>query len=383
MSELMNKTNRGDVRTQLLSTASALALLALICAADKAEANDDVDRPTVWIELGGGVDHVTGQGDAFTPEFLSVYPNSSVLQKPSPVQAQNPLPFSFSGEGKISFQPENSRWVFSAAAWYGRSEKRNQIHHQTTQVHHAKYYDGVPTNSSFLTQENFARTTITHRETHAIIDFMAGNDMGLGIFGPRGSSVLNLGVRFVQFTSDSAVDIRARPDLQFKYVPLGSGGIPNMYFHTYHAAGSSSRNFHGVGPSLSWNASAPFLGDRQDGEITFDWGVNAAMLFGRQKAHVRHQESGIYVPKSALGIISHGTVLYQRSDEGHDTNRAVIAPNVGGFAGASWRMANVKVSLGYRADLFFNAMDVGIDARKSATLGFYGPFASVGVGIGG
>ncbi len=53
------------------------------------------------------------------------------------------------------------------------------------------------------------------------------------------------------------------------------------------------------------------------------------------------------------------------------------------MAGASWRIDNVKVSAGYRADFFFGAMDVGIDARKSATLGFYGPFAGVSIGIGG
>lgn len=46
-------------------------------------------------------------------------------------------------------------------------------------------------------------------------------------------------------------------------------------------------------------------------------------------------------------------------------------------------MQNFKLSLGYRADFFFGAIDGGIDARKSETVGFYGPFASIGIGLGG
>ena len=61
----------------------------------------------------------------------------------------------------------------------------------------------------------------------------------------------------------------------------------------------------------------------------------------------------------------------------------VTVPNVGGFAGLSFQIQNFKVSAGYRADLFFNAMDGGIDTRKSENIGFYGPFASVSVGLGG
>jgi len=41
------------------------------------------------------------------------------------------------------------------------------------------------------------------------------------------------------------------------------------------------------------------------------------------------------------------------------------------------------VSLGYRADFFFGAMDTGIDTAKRTTTGFFGPFATVSIGIGG
>jgi hypothetical protein len=44
---------------------------------------------------------------------------------------------------------------------------------------------------------------------------------------------------------------------------------------------------------------------------------------------------------------------------------------------------NAKVKFGYRADLFLGAMDGGIDTAKKENVGFYGPFATVSVGIGG
>jgi hypothetical protein len=67
----------------------------------------------------------------------------------------------------------------------------------------------------------------------------------------------------------------------------------------------------------------------------------------------------------------------------HTRSRAVTIPNVGGFAGFSVKFPNAKVSLGYRADLFFGAIDGGIDARKTYDRAFYGPFASFSVGLGG
>jgi len=61
----------------------------------------------------------------------------------------------------------------------------------------------------------------------------------------------------------------------------------------------------------------------------------------------------------------------------------VIVPNIGGFAGLSLRFPNAKVSFGYRADAFFGAMDGGIDARKTYDRDFYGPFATISIGLGG
>jgi iron complex outermembrane recepter protein len=372
--------NMTTPRWQLLSTVSALALIGSAYAADAA--GSDADRPVLWIELGAQMENVSGQGEIFAPAFLAANPHSPVLQSVTPLQAQKPPRFGFGEEGKISYQPEGSDWMFSAAIRIGRSGNQRKVDHQTNRTF--SKYPGYTTDL-----ENFANTKAGRSESHAVLDFSAGKDVGLGIFGGDGSSTLNLGVRFAQFTSKSTFDIHARPDLRLHYKYMSYAGIhflPIHYFHTYYATGSSSRSFHGVGPSISWNGSVPFAGNRQDGEIMFDWGANAALLFGKQRARVQHQESGHY---NGGGGLAHAyyTLVYQHPSSGHpahghDNLHSVTVPNVGGSVGLSWRAENFKISVGYRADMFFGAMDTGIDAVKKSNMTFNGPYASISIGLG-
>jgi iron complex outermembrane recepter protein len=374
----MSNENTSTIRWQLLSTVSAIALLASAYAAGEAEAaGNDADHPMLWIELGGQMENVGGQGEVFTPAFLSKYSSASVLQATTPLQAQKPPKFSFGEEGKISFQPEGSDWVFSAAARIGRSSNFRHVDHQTNHILQETNTAGFV---GIYTTANFADTHAEHRESHAILDFSAGKDVGLGLFGNGSSSVLSAGVRFAQFTSKATFDIRARPDLHIKYVPSAAATtkIPLKYFHTYHATGYAERSFRGVGPSLSWNGSALFVGAPQDGEMTFDWGVNASVLFGKQKAHVQHLETAHYKSK----LSKYYAPVYPPRPGGRDTVRSVTVPNVGGFVGVSWHVQDFKVSLGYHVDFFVGAIDGGIDTRKSETLAFKGPYASISVGLG-
>jgi hypothetical protein len=69
--------------------------------------------------------------------------------------------------------------------------------------------------------------------------------------------------------------------------------------------------------------------------------------------------------------------------DGQNRSRSVVVPNVGGFLGFSLKFPNAKASLGYRADFFFHALDTGIDARQTGTVGFQGPFATISIGLGG
>jgi len=381
MSELLSaRAEQRDFRRQLMTTSSVLVLLGAVFGPGPSKASDEVgDRPTIWIELGGQLDHITGQGDPFVPGFLAANPNSVVLRPTTPLQAQRPVPFSFAEDGKITLQPTGSDWTFAVSVRYGRSSSFKHVDHQTNRVSSVpfKYGSGV----SVTAVEKFANTKEKRQQSYAVLDFSAGKDVGLGLFGTNGSSVLSLGIRFAQFSSTATFDVRARPDLRVMPKYYGTYKLPlppHVYFHTYHASGSTSRNFRGVGPSISWSGSAAVVGQPESGELALAWGGNASLLFGRQKAVVQHHESGHY--KNQPPNNAPYESLYHRSG-GHDTNRSVLVPNVGGFAGASYRIENFKLSAGYRADFFFGAIDGGIDARKSETLGVYGPFATISVGL--
>ncbi len=199
MSELMSaqKTKR-DFRLQLLTTVSALALLMGVYGASESRAADeDTDRPTIWIELGGQMEHVNGQGEAFAPAFLAVNQASSVLQSSTPLQAQQPPSFSFGEEGKVVFQPDGSDWVFSASARFGRSSNVGHVHHQTYKTFKTGYKYGVPNTYQHIRGIN------NFSDTH---DQSSGKPGHSGFFRRQGCRLGNVRERwFIDFESGRAV----------------------------------------------------------------------------------------------------------------------------------------------------------------------------------
>jgi iron complex outermembrane receptor protein len=343
----------------------------------------DGGKPPLWIELGGQLEHVTGQGAVYDPDFLSKNPNSAILQQhTTPLQTQQPPLFSAGEEATISYQPDGSDWVISAAVRYGRSGNKMDVHHQTTKAQIWRYLGGFASKSNYFTQENFVDSHIYHAESHSVIDFMAGKDVGLGLFGGDVATVLSAGMRIAQYSSHSSDDIRARPDARLQVFSI-PGIITEFepYFHTYHAAENAARKFRGVGPSISWTGSVPVAGDSAGG-FDFDWGANAAVLFGRQKTSVSHHQTGRYWPKGGFGQYGN-SYLVTPTAGGHATNKSVTVPNIGGFAGLSYVYRNAKISFGYRADLFLGAIDGGIDHHHTETLNMGGPFATISFGLGG
>jgi iron complex outermembrane receptor protein len=433
MSELTHAQNHAKaLRWQLMSTVSALALLLAVYESGESEAADqDADRPTVWIELGGQFDRLDSPQQALAPSLMMPITRPSLA---SALNVQNPPTYSLGTEGTISFQPEDSDWVFSATAQYGRANMVRHRHHQTANspVHLDITYNGkyLKYGSYYPSQHaRFADGKAAQSEQHAILDFQVGKDVGVGMFGNHSSSTFSAGIRFAQFISKASVTLRALPDLQYPTAPITGTLLAarpallafqyaHIHFHAYTAMLNMDRSFEGVGPSLAWNASMPFAGSPGGAEFTFDWGANAAVLFGRQKVAGHHQTSARTYSKTKWGggeragqggnhagkfgvVAGHfigGTqtttafhnLAYTNGAISHRNNaadisrmRMVTVPNFGGFAGLSARYSNVKLSLGYRVDFFFGAIDGGIDTAQKENRGFYGPFASVSVGLGG
>jgi len=378
MSELINQ-NRRSFRWQLLTTVSALSLGIAISA--HAEPSD---KPSVWIELGGQLERIDGKEDPYLPPFTTLSSIPGPYSKISPSEAQKASIYSYGAEGKITFQPHGSKWDFTAGIRYGRSSNNKHTHEQTTltTTFPNPRNGGVP---AILTNAapQFADFRVKNAESHTVLDFQAGRDVGLGVF----SYTASFGIRVADFSSTSQVNIIARPNVVFH---RHNRGLPGKYYQSpshndYKAFADNQRNFHGIGPSLAWNGNVRVLGD-EDGGVTFDWGANAAVLFGRQKAKGLHQESAYFESSNVktFAAAPYGAViLYNRPPLLHDRSRSIVVPNVGGLAGISFRYPGTKVSFGYRADFFFGAMDMGIDARNTKDRNFYGPFATVSIGLGG
>lgn len=375
MSELLNTTNnRANIRLGFLTSVSAAALC--LSAIASANAGEDTDRPSVWIELGGQLERISGGEQPFSPSFLSTLP--SFVQQ-SPTELQRLARYGDGVEGAITFQPESSGWVFSAHLRYGRSVAKRHVHEQLPTPQFT-----APTGHVFHKYAaNFSDTKVRNDESHAVIDFQAGRDVGLGAFGRNGQSVFNLGVRFAQFHSKVDSTLKLMPDVGYptNLTQFELSVFAGPSHHQYVASALTSRNFHGIGPSVSWNASADIAGSPETSEISFDWGINAAVLFGRQKVNTHHQStvthySFAFGRGGAQTTVHHAPIDLSRS-------HSVTVPNVGGFAGLSFRYSNAKVSFGYRADAFFGAMDGGIDTRKTYDRDFYGPYATISIGLGG
>ncbi|HTO39958.1 MAG TPA: hypothetical protein VL026_03205, partial [Rhizomicrobium sp.] len=365
MSELITPCeNRAFITRQLLATASALALAAYMTSASVARA-EDTSRPTVWIELGGQMDYLQGTGSPFTAPFMSLTPVPSPegADYNVPPGAYDPALFAqnqrlarraFGLEGKLLFQPEASDWTFSAAVRYGRANTTQQAHEQGPSPY--KYFTFGPTKLKLpLYAAEFADAETRASESHMLLDFQVGKDVGLGMFGRNGTSNVGIGVRFAQISAASNSTADARPKVAHV--------MQYASFYQYKMIAEQQRSFRGIGPSLSWNASAALLGDKDDAELSLDWGFNGAVLFGRQKAHVSHFTSGAHIThKSTQGsVLAHFTYnpLYTPRNAESTRARSVAVPNLGAFAGLSVRYPNAKVSFGYRADFLFGAMDVG------------------------
>jgi hypothetical protein len=383
MSELMyrNPSNK-FLRGTLLTTVSGLALLVSIGMSGGAKA-EDVDHPTVWIELGGQLERMVRSEETFTPEFLSKFDHLNLA--PALPQQRPPL-YSNGAEGKISFVPEDTGWVFSAGIRYGRANGERTFNQQLPKLPAIKGKN-IDNSVYYITQKipYHLNSNTQHTDRHLLLDFQVGKDVGLGVFGSKGASVMSLGVRFAQFTSSRSANLNGAPD----FTVIGTSKKYGLYRSRHHYTGAvtTDGSFHGVGPSLSWDASASIVGRDDDSQVTMDWGINAAVLFGRQKVDGETNATGSHYTnytkvRPPQRLSRNNFVVYQHATN-FDRSRRVIVPNVGGFAGVSFRYSDVKVSMGYRADIYFGAMDSGIDVRKTYDRSFYGPFATISIGLGG
>lgn len=351
MSELIQKhDDRATIRWKLLTGVSALALVAYVASAGVAKA-EDASRPLVWLELDGQFAKQKNNVDVYAPPFLAFSP----FDASSNLDLQKGRANIWDKGIAMSFRPHGSDWILSGSIRYGKSGRNEDRNHLTS---HASVPFGW-----YNAFQNFAAQS---DEGHTIVDFRVGKDVGLGKFGSGGSSVLSAGIRIAQFNSRTHTDIKSQPTNCNAYCRY------DRFYETFAAR----RQFKGIGPAVSWNDSVNIAGNSADGAISLDWGVNGALLFGRQRMSEHHQtKMNSWYYSFIRGGYQHPLASISRS-------KKVTVTNLGGFAGISWRYPVAKITMGYRADYFFGVLDGGIATAKKEDRAFYGPFASISVGIG-
>ena len=386
MSEFINKnSNSATIRRKLLTNASAIALLGYLGGSAQAA---DADRPSIWIELDGQLSRLDDGVELFAPSLMDARPS---IFAPSQ-KFDKPPRYAIDEHGEISFRPEDSAWTIAASIRIGRSISDRHVRQQTYPI--SKTFPSNFTPAPLVPHAaRFADTKSRNSEQHAIVDFQAGRDVGMGMFGNNeATSTFSVGVRFAQFSNKSNIALKSDPDWRFQRKVVHLFYTFTYFPQPYHSNAAdfgAERGFHGVGPSLSWNASVPLAGNQQHGELSLDWGLNGALLFGRQKTRTQHQTTSLYhsggtfISMAFFGGHGGTVVASHNAPAPSIRSRTVIVPNIGGSASVSFNYNDAKVSFGYRADLFFHAMDGGIDKRKSENVGFYGPFASISIGVGG
>jgi hypothetical protein len=326
MSELIATRQHANIRHLLLGGASALAMLAVVTTQAMAD-----DQNHFTIELGGQYGFESGG----STEWFGVSPagGEGGYLNLGPDEFKSRPKHSWNIDGAIKFQPADSDLILRLGVQYGRtkSESKNFAFTYYTSTDGGDYY------------------TVTgqsrHREEHVKVDFQVGKDFGLGMFGNNGgTSIFSVGIRYAQFNARTNVDFHTS----------------SKYLFTTGGTGRVTRSFTGVGPMISWEASAPI----SDDGFSLDWGAEFAVLFGRQK----------------VGL----AVTY---DDGFTTStsrhRNVTVPEVGGFMGLSWTCpdAPAKFTLGYKVDALFNVYDGGFFTTVDTDRITHGPFAKVAISV--
>ncbi len=389
----------------MLATASAVVLAACVATGEEVQA---ADRPTVWIEGGLHLDSITGSNETFVPPLDSLTTNgftdtptaSNFLGQgsgglPSFTDMENVLGRSVGGEASLSFQPRGSDWVFGVSASYGRVHTRRHVLDRQKVTGDQAFITTYAAGRHLATPSynNYVDQSTDNTESHTIIDFKVGKDVGLGLFGKNTESVFSFGARYVQMNMTSKGHSYALPGERFYRIKTTFIGYKYTFAGIHQNSASVLErysDFRALGPSLSWSNTTGLWGDVADGQIALDWGANAALLFGRQKAKVS-RDSAVHKSQDQLvHNLLFGTTqlaLTQISASGDSAHRTeshrVTVPNLGGFAALSYRFPSAKLSLGYRADFFFGAMDRGLDTHRSVTTGYNGPYATISIGLGG
>ncbi len=338
------------------------------------------ERYPVELEFGMGLNELGYDNAVLAPDFLDSYLPSQTFAATSAATQKAGLGTSNLREARIAFNMPGG-WQVLGAYRGGQFNARNKgLESEQAKGGYVENFIVTDPPRYVTGGENFGTIDVGQHEDHDIIDFMVGKDVGLGLMGEGGSSVLGFGATYARFDSATDIDMVGVPDRyradyeQIKY--------PTQHHSLYNASLDSKRKFEGFGPSLSWEASKRLVGNDRDGSLALDWRVNGGLLFGKQTMASREERDATYYhfePNKAYPPQLKDSLYNEQIDRSR--SRRVTVPNLGASMGLSYRVGGVKVAAGYRWERFFDAIDGGIDKAQSFDRTIRGAYVKFGIGF--
>jgi hypothetical protein len=191
----------------------------------------------------------------------------------------------------------------------------------------------------FSTTGRAYRAYDASKESHDVLDFEIGRDIGLGHALPDKAKIrAKMGIRFARFSATSR--------FTGHYTSYGVWLTPYDF--------DRRSRFKGIGPSIGLETRI-----RLGGSLSVDFEGSAAALYGRQ---------------------SYKTYFWSSTS----TRKKTIAMNLTGALGISYKPpgSNFRISAGYKADAWFNAMRAekspGQEGRFDRI--YHGPFLRMKIG---
>jgi hypothetical protein len=241
----------------------------------------------------------------------------------------------------------------------------------------AQGYDGPP---NIFKAYNYSDVTVTNREEHTIADFDVGRDVGMGL---GFNSSVRAGLRYGELQSTT----------HMLFFGAANWDIPEeralfKYSHNTHykADLTASREFKGAGPTLSWDAAKRLWGS-DTSHLDLEWSLTGGVLFGKQKASFKGEESSAYFSGKYTGNdlqrIQPRSGWTDTTDLPSSRSKSVTAPLLDLSAGLAYETGRFKVDAGYRWERYFNVLDAGYAERKQVDRTIDGPYFKIAVGFGG
>jgi hypothetical protein len=381
MSQSMKKYRKSRGRN-LLAGVSAAAVATGLGNVD-ARAEDADHRHRLEIGLGISRLQIEAPNQTFEPFWADDWDDTHFAL---PLSVQNKdQDDGFGTELWFTFRPQGGPWAASGGARFGRTSMSEWAQETEGDRPEIPKYPGSTYSPTIPEFPEFVSVQAKSSEKYRIVNFEVGKDVGIGAWGEGGESHVAVGLRYAHFESHSEATLDGMPN---RYDPPYRIGYPPHNTDLFEADFRAEREFEGWGPSVSWKASKRLFGSDRAGHVALDWALGGGVLFGKQETEVDYDAASRYYVWPVFGLSADRPGRNNPQSEeldaaSHDRSEDVTVPFVDLDLGLSYKLEQLRVSLGYHFEEYFDAIDGGVDEQREYDRTYHGPYLRISVGLFG